>query len=114
VAAAIVIGLMTWTFTMAVAPRHSPTGDVRNADLFWPLIAIEAALAGLTSPPRRAAVLGAALVLPGLLLSPWTTPRGDDDGLWILVVPLLAIFMWAMAIEAAAVSWLATRLRRRS
>jgi len=40
-----------------------------------------------------------------LLLSPWTAPRGDNDGLWILIVPLLAVFMFVlpddMALSAA-------------
>ncbi len=45
-----------------------------------------------------------------LLLSPWTAPRGDNDGLWILIVPLLAVFMFVLVAVAALGAWIRTRV----
>jgi hypothetical protein len=42
--------------------------------------------------PRSAAPLGAALVLGPVPLAMFTAHQGDGDGLWILVIPLLAVF----------------------
>ena len=36
--------------------------------------------------------IAVGLVSVQFLLAPWTTPRGDNDGLWVLIIPLLAMF----------------------
>ena len=53
------------------------------------------ALVGGATWPQLARVIGVMVVAPGLLLSPWTAPRGDNDGLWVLIVPMLVILMLA-------------------
>ena len=51
-----------------------------------------AAFVGGFLVPKRAPLIGLMLVLPGFVMSPWTAPRGDGDGLWVLIVPMLAVF----------------------
>jgi hypothetical protein len=103
------VGLVTWLATMASAPRYSygASQDVGNGTLF-PIL-LGAAVGGALVAPRRAALVGAMLGLPGLVLSPWTAPRGDNDGLWILIVPFMGVFtvvLVATALAAAgARSW---------
>jgi hypothetical protein len=92
-AVATAVGLATWLLTMANAPRYSygADQDLGNPALL-PLL-LGAALVGGFLVRRRPWLIGAGLGLPGLLLSPWTAPRGDNDGLWILIVPELAVFV---------------------
>jgi hypothetical protein len=92
-AVATAVGLVTWLVTMASAPRYS---DGAEQDLGHPAllpVLLAAALAGGFVARRRPGLIGLGLGLPGLLLSPWTAPRGDDDGLWLLIIPCLALFV---------------------
>jgi hypothetical protein len=53
-----------------------------------------------------AGAIAVALGLPGLVLSPFTAPRGDNDGLWTLIVPAMAFLTFVLvvlALGAAAV-----------
>jgi hypothetical protein len=38
------------------------------------------------------------------MLSPWTAPRGDDDGLWLLIVPTLFVFVGVLVLVAVVVA----------
>jgi hypothetical protein len=49
---------------------------------------------------QRLLAVSLGLGVPPLVLSPWTAPRGDGDGLWVLWVPLLALFLLALAVAA--------------
>ncbi len=80
-----------------------------GSDLYYPLLLAAAVVGGFISP-RRAGLIGLALGTPGMALSPWTAPRGDDDGLWILIVPLSVVFTFVLALVADV----AGRLRRRA
>jgi CHASE2 domain-containing sensor protein len=92
-AVATAVGLATWLLTMASASRYSYGADQDLGDpALWPVL-LAAALVGGFIARRRPWLIGAGLGLPGLLLSPWTAPRGDHDGLWILIVPYLAGFV---------------------
>jgi len=94
------LGLAVWWWAMASAPRYSygPQQDMGN-NLYFPLLLAVAVLGGWLLP-ARARLMGFMLGLPGLLLSPFTAPRGDDDGLWILIVPMLVGFAFLLAIVA--------------
>ena len=63
-------------------------------------------------------VLATGLVLPQFVLAPWTTPRGDNDGLWGLIFFFLVfVFVYAYAVAAAsafAVRWLADQRHQKS
>jgi hypothetical protein len=109
VAVAAILGAAVWWWAMASAPRYSfgAEQDMGNG-LFYPLL-LGVALMGGWIVPSRAGLIGLALGAPGMLLSPWTAPRGDNDGLWILVIPFLVAFMLVLALVAD----LAGRARRR-
>jgi hypothetical protein len=89
-ALASVVGGVCWLTLIASAPRvshgpHPDMGDNRNYPLLFVLV-----MAGGELAPRRAVSVGVCLVLPGLALAPWTAPRGDEDGLWVLDLPIAA------------------------
>jgi hypothetical protein len=78
-----------------------------NAALF-PVLLVAAALGGLIAP-KQSRIVGVMLVAPALVLSPWTAPRGDNDGLWLLIVPVLALFMLVTIAAAHTAAWLRAR-----
>jgi hypothetical protein len=104
-----VLGLVAWLAFVASAPTYSygADEDMGSNAYYWILLGV-ALGAGLLLP-QEAPVIGALLSLPGLLLSPWTAPRGDNDGLWILIVPILAIFTALLVGVACVGRWLRTR-----
>jgi hypothetical protein len=104
------IGVVTWIATMASAPRYSygAEEDLGSSALYYVLLGT--ALAGGVLQPKRAWLVGIMLGLPPLLLSPWTAPRGDNDGLWILIVPMLAFFLFVLIATAYLGAWIRTRL----
>lgn len=87
------VGVSVWIVMMASSPRFSDGAvqDVGSSGFFWILLAV--AFIGGFLLLSCATVMGVALGLPALLLSPLTAPRGDNDGLWILIVALLTL-MW--------------------
>jgi len=98
-------GLATWVATMATAPRYSygPGQDLGGSAYY--LVLFVAALAGGFVAPARASLVGLMLVLPGLALAPRTAPRGDDDGLWVLIFPLLCVFALVAIAVARVGAW---------
>ena len=111
-AAAGIVSLTVWYITMASAPLYSraPHQDMGNAALFPVLIA--AAVVGGVVAPKQATIIGVMLVAPALVLSPSTAPRGDNDGLWLLIVPFLGFLMFLTVVAAHAAGWLRTRIKR--
>jgi len=107
------IGLAAWVITMASAPRYSygPDEDTGNLGAFMTAALLAAAALGALRP-RRSVRTGALIGLPALALSPWTTPRGDNDGLWLLIVPYLAAFVLVLAAAALAAGRIASARRR--
>lgn len=104
-AGAAVVSLVAWYAFMASAPRysHAPHQDLGNAALL-PVLVVAATIGGIFIP-RHATLIGVMLVAPALLLAPWTAPRGDNDGLWLLIVPILALFMGVTVFAARAGAW---------
>jgi len=100
--------LAVWIITMASQPRYSRSGENGSAWLFVLLPAL-AAVGGFLAYRAWLAV-GLALGLPGLVLSPFTTPRGDNDGLWILIVPMMLVLIGVMCLLALTGAGVRTRL----
>jgi hypothetical protein len=101
-AVAGVFSVSVWVVTMASAPRYSYGADQDMGSNALYYVLLGAAFVGGLVLPRRAGLIGLALGLPPFVLSPWTAPRGDNDGLWIFIVPMLGIFMFVL-LGAAAV-----------
>ncbi|HEU0170724.1 MAG TPA: hypothetical protein VFR26_04725 [Acidimicrobiales bacterium] len=112
-AGAATIGFVAWIAMMASAPRFSYGAQQDMGDsAFYPLLLIAAVLGGFLFP-SRAALVGALLGLPGLALSPWTAPRGDNDGLWVLIIPIMVLFVLVLVATAVGGGWARTRLAPR-
>jgi hypothetical protein len=97
---AALAGLVVWLVTMADAPRysHGMNQNLGNPALFPILLGL--AIVGGYTVRRRAWIVGVMLGIPGLVLSPWTAPRGDNDGLWLLIVPFMAAFCIVLVLGA--------------
>jgi hypothetical protein len=76
---------------LALVPHAKPSGDARVTAFWWLAIAAVVALT-LLARDRARYVVGLSVGVPPFLLSFFTAPHGDDDGLWILYVPLTAVF----------------------
>lgn len=103
-------GFVTWMATTASAPRFSSGEDLdMGSPALFPILLAAALLGGFVQ--RRPWLIGTMLGLPGLILAPWTAPRGDGDGLWILIFPLLVSFLFVLVAAAAAGTWIGSRCR---
>ena len=70
-------------------------------DIYLGLILVTSAILGLVFQQSGMGLEGisysdhirssVALVGPALVAAPWLTPKGDNDGLWLLIIPLLMI-----------------------
>jgi hypothetical protein len=106
-------GIAIWTPAMAAHPRYSrgPNEDL-GSSWFWNAMIAAALILGAVFA-RNWRVIAIGLVLPQLVLAPWTTPRGDNDGLWGLVLPFLVIFGVVLHVVAGLAGSAVTALRRR-
>ncbi len=105
------IGLITWIVTMASAPRYSygADQDLGSPALWWVLMGC--ALIGGFAAPMSTLEVALGLGIPPLALSPFTTPRGDNDGLWVLIIPMLTVFVAVLFAIALAGAWLRRRVQ---
>ena len=106
----LVAGTALW---LALVPNDDPSADARNPAYWWLAIGVAAVLGALMRSNQSASV-GAAVALPALALAPWTAPRGDNDGLWVLWFPLLFGFLFLLAGAGAMGGWLVTRRAART
>lgn len=104
---ALLLGLATWLVTMASAPRYSPR-DMGDLDAYC-VVLLGAAVALGSASGRCGVIAAAGLGFPGLALSPWTAPRGDNDGLWLLIVPTLFAFAILLPAVGATAMWARAR-----
>ncbi len=102
-------GLAIWIPTQASHPRysHAPHQDTGSPAFIW--LTVGAALLLTLLFTRRWQMVVPGLVGVQLLLAPFTTPRGDNDGLWTLIVPFIAGLgvglYYACFFVAQAVPW---------
>jgi hypothetical protein len=83
-ALAVPVGLGLWTFLAVAQSGGSP--------FIWFSAATCCAAVVLGSAlHRRGLLVGFGLVLAPLVAAPWTASRGDNDGLWVLVFPLIVM-----------------------
>jgi hypothetical protein len=93
-----------WVPTMAMAPRYSDSGSDGSAWYFPATVAAGFLLGAVFA--RRWKPIGFGLVAPQLLLAGWTTPRGDNDGLWTLIFPALM----CLGVVAFGSAWVGSKI----
>lgn len=82
---------------------------IPESNLEWALVLAAAAafVLGLARfDPWRTGIL---LNVPALLTAGWVVDRGDEDGLWILIYPVLVFYMVVAAGLVAVGRWLRSR-----
>ena len=104
-AIALVAGTALW---LALVPNDDPNADARNPAYWWLAIGVAVVLGALMRSNQSASV-GAAVAVPALALAPWTAPRGDNDGLWVLWFPFLFGFLFLLAGAGATGAWMVGR-----
>jgi peptidoglycan/LPS O-acetylase OafA/YrhL len=106
----VIVGAAIWIATMASAPRVSDDpNESSGSPALWPLLALTALVLGYFEP-RRPALVALAVVLAPLVLAPVTAPRGDEDGLWVLIIPMLAVFGFFLFLCAHLSGWVRRRV----
>lgn len=108
-----VLAAAVWGWTMGSAPRHSHGAeqDVGNFGACVLALAATAFIMGALAP-RHATMIGVVTAGVPLLLAPSTAPRGDGDGLWVMVLPALALWCVVTVAVAWVGGWLPTVLSR--
>jgi hypothetical protein len=107
------VALAIWIPTMAAEPRYSNGPNEANGSLWlFPLTLLAVViLASLFSRNWQVVALGIATAQ--FLMAPWTTPRGDDDGLWGLIFVILAVLFLIEHLLAALAGTGVERMRDR-
>ena len=82
--------------------------DATNAPVFWWLMLIAAVAFGAAFGSACLPQVMFGLGAPPLALAFWTAPRGDGDGLWILWLPALALFILVLG----AAAWIGVKARK--
>lgn len=94
------ISVLIWIPTMAMQPRFSNTPqDPTRGQVYLVLMVLAPVVLGALFSTRWEPI-APALIVPQFLLAPYTAPRGDDDGLWVLI--FFALFVGGFASYLAA------------
>jgi hypothetical protein len=62
---------------------------------------------------RNWTYVAAGIVAPQLAFALWTTPQGDNDGLWMFIFPLLVILCGLLFALSALTGGFVNHFRRR-
>jgi hypothetical protein len=108
-----VVGLAIWIPRMAAQPRCSDgPNEANGSPWLFPLTFLAVViLASLFS--RNWQVVAPGIATAQFLMAPWTTPRGDNDGLWGLIFVILAFLFVVDHVLAALVGTTVGRVRDR-
>jgi len=101
----LAVGLWAWALTVVGAVRWEDA----SLGAFFLTVAVSAVLLGAALADRPVAVGG--LLAVGPFVASWTTtPRGDNDGLWVLMPMMLAGSSVVLAALAVLGGWARLRL----
>jgi hypothetical protein len=84
------IGLAEWLALVAIPAIHDSNWSTSPYFVVALISSLVLGAIDYKAPHIRAAAL---LVAPAIILALWTTPTRDNDGLWVLIVPLLVFFL---------------------
>jgi RsiW-degrading membrane proteinase PrsW (M82 family) len=98
---------------MAAQPRYSDgPNEANGSPWFVPLTFLAVViLAAVFS--RNWQVVAPGIATAQFLMAPWTTPRGDNDGLWVMIFVILAFLFVIEHLLAALTGTAVGRLRDR-
>ncbi len=111
---AALVGLAIWIPTAAMQLResHDRSHPSEFSGWYLPLMVLAAVALGAAFD-RSSFYVAFGLVAPQFLLAPWTTPRGDNDGLWALIFPFLVALLFGLFLLAGLADMGAHRLHAR-
>ena len=101
----LVIGAADWIVLVAIPARDNP--NLSGGSYFVALFLSALAL-GVVAPRGHYFQTSAVLVLPAIVLTGWTAPKGDNDGLWTLWFLFLVVGIG----PTAGCNWLGRTLNR--
>jgi hypothetical protein len=103
-AVAAAIGLAIWIPTAAMQRRvsYDRLHPSQISSWYLPLMLVAALALGAIFA-RRWSVVAAGLLAPQIAPALWTTPQGDNDGLWMLIFPILGV-VFAVVLLLAGIS----------
>jgi hypothetical protein len=84
------IGTIEWVSLVAIEAIHNSNW---SGDPYVVAILISALVLGIFDGKTSHFLAGGCLIAPALCLALWTTPKGDNDGLWMLIFPILSFIM---------------------
>jgi hypothetical protein len=108
-----VVGLAVWV-PVALQPREQLMWTQPKSEIpasWFPMMLLAPIVLGFVFS-RSWPIVPTGLLLPQFVLAPWTTPRGDNDGLWVLIFPTLAVLFGYALVAASGSAWVSRRLRR--
>ncbi len=103
-----VVGIGLW---FALVPHKHHHSAAPRVSAYWWIMIAAAAVLGLVFGRSRAVGVACALAAPQFLLALLTAPRGDNDGLWVLWLPLLVGFGVLLILPAYLGGWVRDRIR---
>lgn len=105
------VGLLLW-FAFATDTRP---GDVGQDDQYgaFTTISLLVGIALISRWPQRLPHAAAGFIVPQMVAALLTAPRGDGDGLWLLILPWLVGMGVLVLAGSAVVAAIEARLRRR-
>jgi hypothetical protein len=105
-AVTVLVAVVLW---FALVPHDDPGTTDPRVPAYWSVMVAAAASLGFAFGRPRAVLVGSGLTLPQFVLAFWTAPRGDNDGLWALRMPLLLVFGAVLIVPAWMGGWVAGR-----
>ncbi|HEY7135934.1 MAG TPA: hypothetical protein VIB48_12795 [Acidimicrobiia bacterium] len=107
------VGAAIWIPAEALQPRHA-TGPHQGGQPLWyfpAMVGAATVLAAICASEWR--MVAAGLIAAPLVLAGPTTPRGDNDGLWLFIFPLLVVLGVGLYALCAVIAHLSLRIRDR-
>ena len=106
---AVVSGVLAISLWFALVPHTDTNNAESRVPAFWWIMIGVAVVLGVAFGRKRALIVAVALSVPQFVLAFWTAPRGDNDGLWVLWMPLLLLFGAFLIVPAWLGGWLRDR-----
>ena len=104
----VVVGIMLW---FPLVPHNDEQSAAPRVSAYWWIIIAAATLLGLVFGKARAPGVAFGLAVSQIVLASITAPRGDNDGLWVLWLPLLAGFGVLLVLPTYCGGWVRDRIR---